>query len=97
MSTEQLASRLATATNRPVFNRTDVKGEFKFTIRFEPTTDYFTTVVASAMPRPETAANPVNAPTLFSVLQDQLGLRLSAAREKVEVFVIDRVDRPSEN
>ena len=36
-------------------------------------------------------------PTLFSALQDQLGLRLEAKKGPVEVLVIERAERPSKN
>jgi uncharacterized protein (TIGR03435 family) len=36
-------------------------------------------------------------PSLFVAMQEQLGLRLEATRGPVQVLVIDRVARPSEN
>ena len=36
-------------------------------------------------------------PSLFSVLQQQLGLRLRPAKGSVETIAIDRGERPSEN
>ena len=36
-------------------------------------------------------------PTIFTVLQEELGLRLESAKEKMEVLVIDRAEKPSEN
>jgi uncharacterized protein (TIGR03435 family) len=36
-------------------------------------------------------------PSLFTVLEGDLGLRLEEARRPVEVLVIDRIERPGPN
>ncbi len=41
------------------------------------------------------AADPTaSGPTIFTAVEDQLGLRLAPAEAPVEVLVIDRVERP---
>jgi uncharacterized protein (TIGR03435 family) len=38
-----------------------------------------------------------DATSIFTALEEQLGLKLEAQREIVDVLVIDRIDRPTEN
>ena len=52
----------------------------------------------TALDSGECPAGPsIDAPSLFTAIQEQLGLRLLSARAPVEVLVIDHAEPPSEN
>jgi uncharacterized protein (TIGR03435 family) len=46
---------------------------------------------------PAPASELTDAPAIFTALQEQLGLKLEQARGPVEMFVIDRIERPTGN
>jgi bla regulator protein blaR1 len=48
-----------------------------------------------AVPAPNTAAEPV--PSLFTAVQEQLGLKLESTKGPVEVLIVDSIQKPAEN
>lgn len=76
-----LAANLSNAADRPVVDRTGLTGTFDWQLRWTPD------------PLPPT--QPLDTVTLFTALQEQLGLRLDSTHGPVEVLVIDSVERPT--
>lgn len=72
-------------------DKTGLKGGYDFTLEYTPDV-----VTQSVLEGREPAPNP-NGPSLFVALQEQLGLKLEARRELVEVLVIDHIEKPSGN
>jgi uncharacterized protein (TIGR03435 family) len=70
-------------TDRPVLDRTQLKPEYQFKLEFAP---------LNASPD-----NPSDKPSIFTALQDQIGLKLDAGKAPVEVLVIDSAERPQAN
>jgi len=69
--------------DRPVVDQTGLTGRYDFSFRY--TYD-------------EAKATDPNAPPgLFTAIQEQLGLKFEATKASTDVFVIDHVERPSEN
>jgi len=85
------ATRLAAMTSRPVFDRTGIEGEFTFEFFFAP--DQWRSFVRD----PNDTRPTLTTPSLFTVLEEELGLRLEDVRRPVDVWVIERAERPSEN
>lgn len=71
-----------TGIDRPVLDRTGLKGNFAFALKFAP---------------PQNTNPDPDRPQFMTALQEQLGLKLDATRAPVDVLVIDGVARPSEN
>ena len=84
-----LARLLANPVGRLVLDRTGLTGGFDFDVEFA--------VDPAALAGAGAPAADANAPSIFTALEEQLGLKLQAERAPVEVLVIDRVERPTEN
>jgi uncharacterized protein (TIGR03435 family) len=85
----ELARVLSMATRRPVTDKTGLTGGYDLQLSFAPETGGAT--VGDAAP-----IDP-NAPSLFTALQEQLGLKLEPERGPVDVVVIESAEQPTEN
>lgn len=93
-------SRLATQilsqlTGRVVVDRTGLTGGYDIDLKWTPTPDQ----LPPGPPPPGIEPPPIdpNGPSLFTALQEQLGLKLDTERGPVDVLVIDRLQQPAEN
>ena len=84
----RLITSLENLVGRSVVDRTGLQGSFDLELTFS--IDGLT--VAN---RPPPAAGSPEGPAVFTALEEQLGLRLAPARARVEVLVIDAVERPT--
>lgn len=89
ISLDTLAQVLTRQMGRTVNNRTGLTGTYELSLHYEPLT-------AAALNTDETAAS-TDRPSIFTAIDTQLGLKLEARKEMVEVLIIDNVQRPSEN
>jgi uncharacterized protein (TIGR03435 family) len=65
-----------------VVDKTGLTGNYDYTLSWTPENG----------PTTDTAG-----PSLFTAVQEQLGLKLETEKEPVEVVVIDHIDKPSAN
>jgi uncharacterized protein (TIGR03435 family) len=79
----ELQRYLTGQTRRTVIDRTGLAGGWDFELTFAPAD-----VAADA-------AAERNIPSLFTALQEQLGLKLDATRGPADVLVVDRVEQPT--
>src|SRR5262249_38946855 len=84
-----LAQKLSDALHVPVADSTKINGAFNFKLSWNPK-DLTAPAAVKSVGEP-------SAPSIFTAVEEQLGLKLESEKRPVEVLVIDSVQRPSEN
>jgi len=85
----RFAGGLVGQVQRMVVDKTGLTGAWNFELLYTP--DQPVRLNGAIVP-----PNP-DAPSLFTAVQEQLGLKLESSRGPVDVLVIDRVNRPTED
>lgn len=85
VSLSMLARNLASTVNQQVTDDTGIAGNYDVSVDYAPYN-------ANDLTKSDTAV-----PSLFTALQEQLGLKLESRKGPVEVFVIDRAEKPTAN
>jgi bla regulator protein BlaR1 len=80
-----LTQGLIQLVGRPVIDRTGLTGRYDYTLKWMP---------EPGIGPPGPPVDP-DAPSIFTAVQEQLGLKLESARGPVEVVVIDRLEKPT--
>jgi bla regulator protein BlaR1 len=85
-----LVSFLSGTLGRPVIDHTNLTGLYEVELHWTPDQ------IPNDLP-PDTVLPPSDGPSLFTALQEQMGLKLESATGPVEFVLIRRAERPSEN
>jgi len=75
---------LSRELERPVQDRTDLTDLYDFHIDWTPDSGPCAGAIADG-------------PSLFTALQEQMGLKLESAKGRFEVIVMDSVEKPADN
>jgi uncharacterized protein (TIGR03435 family) len=84
MTMQHFADVLGSQLHAPVLDRSGLAGSFDFSFSLD-------------MGDVPAGVTPDLTPSLFTALQEQLGLKLESTRVPTEIFVIDSAEKPSEN
>ena len=93
---EQFATDLLSErAQRVVIDKTGLTGYYDISLTYTPTADQ----MPQGQPPPGATPPPIDpdGPSLFTAIQEQLGLKLQDQRGPVEVLVIDSIEQPTEN
>lgn len=101
----RLVQALSLSLRSPVLDKTGLAAKYDITLKWSP--DNFGSAPGAGFPGPATGAPGVGAPpdpsqdpvgpTLLVAVQEQLGLKLEKGKGQVEIIVIDRAEKASEN
>ena len=90
-----LVNFLTNQLGRPVMDKTGLTGLFDIKLEYAPGAEQ---APGPFGPNPDAPLPPpVDGPSIFTAIQEQLGLKLESAKGPLEVVVIDTAQKPSEN
>jgi uncharacterized protein (TIGR03435 family) len=90
MPMDSLAKSLAGQVGRIVVDKTGLTGRYDFKMSYAPD-------MPTGRIEDDQAGKPDSGPSLFTALQEQMGLKLDSQKGPVEVLVIESVQKPSGN
>jgi uncharacterized protein (TIGR03435 family) len=93
MTMSSFAGMLSDHVDRMVVDQTGLTGHYDFKLDWTPEN---ATPATNAPNGASTSPDP-SGPSIFTALQEQLGLKLESTKAPVEVLVIDHIEAPSEN
>jgi uncharacterized protein (TIGR03435 family) len=91
------ADWLSGRVGRKVVDKTGLQGKYDFTMNYDDRRQDLTVSGPGDGSQGRTAPPPDSGPSLFTALQEQLGLKLESQKGPVETLIIDSVEKPSEN
>jgi uncharacterized protein (TIGR03435 family) len=83
-----IARLFRAAAGRVVVDKTGLAGTYRMTLNFDR---------MASLRGPDTAATPGAAPSIFTAVQEQLGMRLEPSKAMQDTLVIERMERPTAN
>jgi len=83
ITTAEIAATLASIAGRPVLDKTGLTAKYDYKLEYAPDDSQSDTDPAG--------------PSIFTAVQEQLGLKLEAAKGPVEIVVIEHIQKPSGN
>ncbi len=94
-----LARALSHALGRPVLDKTGLTGEYDIALQWTPEsqTPMFKGTEDSQQSTGSRPSADSSGPSIFTAIQEQLGLKLESQKGSAEILVIDHAEKPSEN
>lgn len=86
VSMTDFAKVLSLQVGRPTVDKTGLRGHYNFNLKWSP--DLGPAASSSDLDQ---------GPSIFTAVQEQLGLKLTSGKEPVRTLVVDHIERPEQN
>jgi uncharacterized protein (TIGR03435 family) len=83
--------------DKPVVDQTELPGKYDFQLKWTPDETQFAQFRGTGAVVPPPPDDPNAPPSLYTAMQEQLGLKMGPAKFADDVIVIDHAEKPSEN
>jgi uncharacterized protein (TIGR03435 family) len=99
MTMKEFASWMQSGVmDKPVVDQTGLTARYDFNLKWTPDDSQFAQFRGTNGPiQPPAGDNPDAPPSLYTALQEQLGLKFTSTKAMDDVIVIDHVEKPSSN
>jgi len=92
VSLDSVIATISARVGRPVVDETGLTGKYDVLAQWNPGD------AAALPPSDGSKALPSDSgPSIFTAIQEQLGLKLESKKGPVEIIVVDRAEKPKEN
>jgi|SRR5579862_5157386 len=92
LTMETLANQLSTILGRNVIDKTGLTGKYDVKLAWTPDESQ-----PAMLKDPTNAPTPDSGPSIFTAIQEQLGLKLESQKGPVEIVAVDHIEKPTEN
>lgn len=83
--------------DKPVIDQTGLTEKYDFNLKWTPDDSQFAQFRGAGAPPPPPSDDPNAPPSLYTAVQEQIGLKIGPGKAPDDVIVIDHVDKPSAN
>jgi uncharacterized protein (TIGR03435 family) len=84
-------------TDKPVIDQTGLTDRYDFTLKWTPDDSQFAQFRGAVPVNPPKTDDPNAPPSLYTAIQEQIGLKIAVTKAPDDVIVIDHVEKPSAN
>ena len=98
MDMKEFAKGMQSAVmDKPVVDQTGLKDRYDFTLKWTPDDSQFAQFRGPGQAPPKPADDPNAPPSLYTAIQEQIGIKITPGKALDDVIVIDHVEKPSAN